>query len=305
VGCSHQYAKLDAVDLAERLVGVLAADRVEQLGGGHQSQVFKVIDHAGAVSVAKVVEASAVARHELNTRLEVIGALADLDPRVYRPLSIGRRRVAEVELADDRFGYVVRFEFADGVAPDPANGADAQQMGTVLGQEDVVSRVFELDDSGYGPPAFDVANALYMVLFYAFTRGAAEIYDTFRPLSLAGYTGASGSALCESTLETFIGLRVRALGVWLDDLDTAPTGIAPPHPPGTPPCDPSSRVTVQRLLDCQPVDFVHRLITLAIVSILQRRCRPQRGAPGSRSVGHTHNDRDVWRHIRSDTCRRS
>ena len=88
-----------------------------------------------------------------------------------------------------------------------------------------VVRIFDLDDCGYGPPTFDVANALYMVLFDAFIQGAVEVYETFRRSFLAGYVDASGSSLPEEYLDQFIDLRVNALRGWLDDLDNAPIGI--------------------------------------------------------------------------------
>jgi len=98
------------------------------------------------------------------------------------------------------------------------NASNLRQAGGVL-------RVFDLDDCGYGPPAFDVANALYMVLFDAVTHGSIETYERFRRSFVDGYAGASGLLLPETTLDRFIDLRVRALGSWLDDLGNAPIGI--------------------------------------------------------------------------------
>jgi Ser/Thr protein kinase RdoA (MazF antagonist) len=260
------------MNLAECLVRVLAVEQVEELGGGHQSRVFRVIGRDGVPAVAKVLDASTVDRVELETRLDVIAALADLDPRVCRPLPIGGQRVTALTSADGQQRYVVGFEFAAGRAPDPARAADAQRMGTTLShlhsamnrvpasalplvaalrigspggipvagaqqllhgdfnasnlrQAGGVVRIFDLDDCGYGPPAFDVANALYLVLFDAFARGTMETYETFRPSFLAGYGGASGSSFPEESLDRFIDLRVHALGAWLDDLGHAPIGI--------------------------------------------------------------------------------
>lgn len=72
---------------------------------------------------------------------------------------------------------------------------------------------------------FDVANALYMVLFDAFATGTPQAYKTFRPSFLAGYLAAPGSSLQEGTLDLFIDLRVQALRAWLNDPDSAPIGI--------------------------------------------------------------------------------
>ncbi len=266
------HATLVAMDLAERLAGVLGTDKVEEVDGGHQSRVFRVVGRHGPAAVAKVLDASMVDRLELEARLDVTAALADLDPRVCRPLLIAQQRVTELTLADDQVRYVVCYEFADGHPPDPAKPAEAKRMGATLWQLHAsmsqlgptslppvpalrtvsahgvpsagptqllhgdfnasnlreaggVVRIFDLDDCGYGPPAFDVANALYMVLFDAVTQGTAETYETFRRSFVAGYVGASGPSLPEDSLDRFIDLRVRALGSWLDDLDNAPIGI--------------------------------------------------------------------------------
>ena len=96
-----------------------------------------------------------------------------------------------------------------------------------------VMRIFDFDDCGYGPPAFDVANALYRVLFDSVTTvttGATGTYERFRANFVDGYVGASGAPLPDEVLDAFIGLRVRALGAWLDDLDGAPIGIRDASP---------------------------------------------------------------------------
>ncbi len=259
------------MDLAERLVVALTVEVVEELVGGYQSRVFRVTGRNG-VAVAKVLHASMVDRAELDIRLDVTAALADLDPRVCRPFLIDGQRITELTLGDDQQQYVVCHEFASGTVPDPASAADAARLGAALSNLHesmsqlpafplpVVSalrsvpvdeaigggahqllhgdfnasnlrlaggvvRIFDLDDCGYGPPVFDVANALYMVLFDAVTQGTAETYETFRRSFVAGYVGASGPSLPEDSLDRFIDLRVRALGSWLDDLDNAPIGI--------------------------------------------------------------------------------
>ena len=86
-------------------------------------------------------------------------------------------------------------------------------------------RVFELDDWGYGPPAFDVANALYMVLFDAVVHSTLESYQTFRRSFVSGYVDLSRQALADHALDRLIDLRVEALQGWLADLETAPVGI--------------------------------------------------------------------------------
>jgi Ser/Thr protein kinase RdoA (MazF antagonist) len=86
-------------------------------------------------------------------------------------------------------------------------------------------KVFDFEDCGYGPPVFDVANALYMVLFDAVTSGHEGRYRRFAEPFTAGYAAASGQSVQIGQVEEFIGLRVRALGRWLDDLPSAPVGI--------------------------------------------------------------------------------
>jgi len=260
------------MDLAARLLATLPVEKVKELVGGHQSRVFRVIGRNGLIAVAKVLDGSMVDRVELGTRLDLTEALADLDPRVCRPLQIDGQRVNELTSADGRRHYIVCYEFAIGTEPDPARTTDARLMGSALSelhgsmsqlpatllpvvrplrtlsvvgvpkleaqqllhgdfnasnlrQADGVVRIFDLDDCGYGPPSFDVANALYMVLFDSVTRGTAETYENFRPSFLAGYASASGPPLLEPSLDYLLDLRVRALGTWLDDLDTAPIGI--------------------------------------------------------------------------------
>jgi Ser/Thr protein kinase RdoA (MazF antagonist) len=117
------------------------------------------------------------------------------------------------------------------VSADDAPAAGAHQMlhgdfnASNLRQTGDVVRIFDLDDCGYGPPAFDVANALYMVLFDTVTHGTVETYETFRRSFVDGYVGASDQRLPEEVLDRFIDLRVRALGSWLDDVDNSPIGI--------------------------------------------------------------------------------
>lgn len=94
-----------------------------------------------------------------------------------------------------------------------------------LRQTDDGVRVFDFDDCGYGPPEFDVANALYMVLFDQTVHGTFPTYETFRRSFIDGYLNSSEPSIGLGTLDHFIDLRVQALAAWLDDLDSAPTGI--------------------------------------------------------------------------------
>ena len=91
-------------------------------------------------------------------------------------------------------------------------------------------RLIDFDDCGYGPVAFDVANALYMVLFDASVGDRPKLYATFRPGFLAGYRQAAGRPLDDGEVDGFIDARVAALGRWLDDLPNAPIGIRTSSP---------------------------------------------------------------------------
>lgn len=90
---------------------------------------------------------------------------------------------------------------------------------------DGVTRVFDFDDCGYGPPAFDVANALYMVLFDDLTGRRPSIYRSFNEAFLSGYCSVSGHELGPDDLHEYIDLRVIALQTWVDEPSTAPVGI--------------------------------------------------------------------------------
>jgi Ser/Thr protein kinase RdoA (MazF antagonist) len=86
-------------------------------------------------------------------------------------------------------------------------------------------RVFDFDDCGYGPIVFDVANALYMVLFDATIGGRVETYETFAGEFVAAYDEAAGHALRGDVLKAHIDGRVATLKMWLDNDDLAPAGI--------------------------------------------------------------------------------
>lgn len=88
-----------------------------------------------------------------------------------------------------------------------------------------VARIFDFDDCGYGPPAFDVANALYMVLFDDLTGSQPSVYRSFNEAFLSGYCSVSVDALDADDVSGFIDLRVAALQSWLDEPATAPIGI--------------------------------------------------------------------------------
>ncbi len=91
-------------------------------------------------------------------------------------------------------------------------------------------RIIDFDDCGYGTAVFDVANALYMVLFDAEVGGRPERAAAFRPAFLAGYAETAGVAVDSLDVDDLIALRIGALAAWLDDESTAPIGIRTSSP---------------------------------------------------------------------------
>lgn len=92
-------------------------------------------------------------------------------------------------------------------------------------------RIFDLDDCGYGPRAFDVANSLYMVLFDHMTAPGEGAFEQFESEFLGGYVSESTQgAFSTDAVSDFIDVRVSALQIWLDDRDSAPAGIRDASP---------------------------------------------------------------------------
>ena len=86
-------------------------------------------------------------------------------------------------------------------------------------------RIFDLDDCGYGPPLFDVANAIYMVLFDHVVSGGEGQTTAFEEPFMSGYAEGTGIPADRGTVDGYVDLRVAALEAWLDDLPSAPAGI--------------------------------------------------------------------------------
>ena len=88
------------------------------------------------------------------------------------------------------------------------------------------SRIFDFDDSGYGPIEFDLAQALYVVLFDAVTRKEPSQYEFFKANFLAGYGERGGHAQVlreRGRPRTHHGSACGAAGT------EGPTGNRPPH----------------------------------------------------------------------------
>ena len=260
------------MDLVDYLTDSLDLSEVDALAGGHQSRVFRAVRRDGACVAVKSIDASLVDRDELEVRLGVVNALADLDPRVCRPVLLAEDFVIDFAMSGGQDRFIVGYEYAFGEEPDPTRASDAARMGAALSdlhesmrmlptvtlpvvgalrsastagahaisasqllhgdfsasnlrQTGEEVRIFDFDDCGYGPPEFDVANALYMVLFDQTRRGSLHTYETFRQSFIDGYLNSSGPSIRADSLDRFIDLRVHALALWLDDLDNAPIGI--------------------------------------------------------------------------------
>lgn len=119
----------------DRLLGaLLGATGMAELSGGHQSRAFRVTRPTGDPIVAKVVDVRAVDRDELLARAEVVATLAELDPRVCRPLPIDGHLVAPLVEPDGRRHWVTCSEEATGLPPDPSDPHDAHSVGQGLAE---------------------------------------------------------------------------------------------------------------------------------------------------------------------------
>ena len=94
-----------------------------------------------------------------------------------------------------------------------------------LRRTDATVRVFDFDDCGYGPRSFEIANALYMVLFDSTIGPKPDRYSTFETAFLNGYEREDRHPIDRLAVDQFIDLRVFALEGWLNDLTTAPVGV--------------------------------------------------------------------------------
>lgn len=114
------------------LLELTRAATVQEVAEGHQSRVFELMQVDGQRFVAKVLDASLVDVDAVVARVDSVAELADLDPRVCRPIRIGSSLVNVI--ADDagRPALLLCSEFAEGVAFDVASPSDAELMGETL-----------------------------------------------------------------------------------------------------------------------------------------------------------------------------
>lgn len=261
--------------LARSVLELTGAATARELAEGHQSRVFELVFLDGHRLVAKVLDVSVGDMDVVAARVDAVAELADLDPRVCRPVPIGGGLVNVIADDVDRPAVLLCSEFAEGVAFDVASPGDPELMGVTLAglhrslariagrgipevaalravRSDVdgefqllhgdfnsgnlrrdgsMVRVFDFEDCGRGPRSFEIADALYMVMFPATIEAELERFRTFQDAFLSGYESEDGRPVDRRTVDHYVDLRVRALERWLDDLSTAPIGIrsATPH----------------------------------------------------------------------------
>lgn len=242
---------------------------IDELHAGKQSRVFDaVLD--GRRAAVKLTESRLADRSVLVSRLEAVASLGAGYPNVVPPIRIEGALVQPIggwlmtatpfiegdqldsgsaddakllggSLArlHDALSQLESFEIPP-IAALESTGRSAEQSGWQLlhgdfGNQNVIVesgtlRIFDFDDCGYGPMEYDLANSLYMVLFDSDVTNCPDRYETFRPAFLAGYVDGSGRRVAELAIDEMIGIRIEALGRWLDDLSSAPIGIRTASP---------------------------------------------------------------------------
>ena len=120
----------DPDDLPRHLIERLGATAAEELTGGHQARVFLMTSARGARMIAKLLDAQAFDLSAVETLVQVVAQLAEIDPQVCRPIPHGGRLVTRLDL--ERPSLLTCYEYADGVALDLTLPEDAGEMGRAL-----------------------------------------------------------------------------------------------------------------------------------------------------------------------------
>ena len=259
---------LDVLSLAEwRQVGL---EDVRALTGGHQSRVFSGQLGDRRV-VAKLTNAEYVDERQFTARINMLETLAQLDSSVVAPRRVrghllqqqagwliavfpfaegeppdinqpadvslmGRtlanlhRALASVPPTD--IGQVAALKVTTRSPPgSPPQLLHGDFSTSNLPHHDGALRVFDVDDCGYGPVEFDVANTLYMELFDAVRNNRRARYTAFRASFVDAYASESRRNIDDNALDELIEVRRDALSYWIDHLDHAPIGIrtSPPE----------------------------------------------------------------------------
>lgn len=238
-----------------------------ELHAGKQSRVFIGTVNRRA-AVLKLTDAQLADRTMLAQRMAMTESLAELAEAVVAPIRINDSlvhavgewlrtaiplisgRQADIALAEDArllgrtlgeldaaMGGLGECELpaVAALADDEGDRSRWQLVHGDFSDQNVIvtpsgPRIFDFDDCGYGPMLYDVANSLYMVLFDAEVNSKRERYWAFRSPFLGGYADATGLALDTAVVDSLIGARIDALGRWLGDPDSAPSGIRTSSP---------------------------------------------------------------------------
>lgn len=234
-----------------------------ELHGGYQSKVFAA-EYEGDAVVVKLTDGRLV-DHAFQQRLEVAAAAAAIDDFVVGPISTGEIPYQRLDdwlvvvyplvsgtPPDIRVEHDVR-RLASSLARlhrvlDEVGPFDVPIVAALAGSADSIGfgrqqllhgdysaanvmfsgravRVFDFDDCGYGPVEFEVGNTLYMMLFDAAMASNMRDYEGFRDWFVSEYRSTSGFDVPDELLDKSIGLRVEALGRWVERPETAPIGI--------------------------------------------------------------------------------
>lgn len=248
--------------LAASLAARFGLAEVYAVEGGHQAQVFTAVGPDGPL-IVKVIDGTLTDPTLVAARVAFVAALADHEPAVCRPLRWAGAFVHELpagalatmwELADGREpdpadaadatrmgATLARLHAAMATIDRPAlppvatyrNDPEALSWQVVHGDFNIANlridgdavRVFDFDDCGLGPVEFDVANAVYMVLFDSYLAATPAIGQQFRTALLDGYARQSGVSFAPEVIDREITRRVDALAGWLNVPEAAPVGI--------------------------------------------------------------------------------
>ena len=235
-----------------------------EVHGGFQSRVFLARRRSDRLIVKLVEAGDADADAVLRDRVDLIRRLAEINPSVVGPLTLG----AESVVAVDRWNAVC-YPYVEGTRPDTGDRLDVEAMAATLGAlHDSLAalpnpglppvaalggsgevfwgepqlihgdyaasnliltgsglKVIDFDECGQGSIEFEIGNTLYMVLFDAWRCGAVDRYNRFRSWFVAGYQRATSVAIEDSGLDSAIRIRAAALERWLATPAEAPTGI--------------------------------------------------------------------------------
>lgn len=186
-------------------------------------QVCRPMPHAGRLVTRLAVEPPGLMTcYEFADGVALDPMISDDAAEMGRALARLHRAMATLPTADFPLVAALRGKAEDEGAYQLLHGDFSAGN---LRRQDGLIRIFDFDDCGRGPVAFEVANALYMVMFDAITGQRPETYPAFARAFAAAYNQSADVAVSDEVVQGYIHHRVAALGRWLDDLPSAPIGI--------------------------------------------------------------------------------